>query len=563
MAQPMFGGFSPDDFLRRLGMAGGQPPLPGLSPEFSGETPTPPDNRGAAARLGLPLGPRFDPSAVASQAGTKPTGGAPPQFGGLIPDVPMPADGVKSVSFDPAFTPFTPPPAGNSSGPSFWQQMAASAGQGGQTSQGSPFAPPGASQNNPQLPPFTPMALPEKTPFAPVQVEGAIRTGMHNPSAANPWDRSLTASSAEEELRLRQDAARNSYLDLIRPGGLGLPGTTGPIIGLQPHEAAMLANLSGRHADQLGQGRQIASTADTADRDMQLRALLSNQQSQTLRDNAALDSQTRLGVADKEAASRNNPNVLKLQLAGQYLAANKDPMALGEFMATMARHLPALNGGTTVPGAKGMDTDPITGGPVTRAAQAIRDVKPLFGSADANGGFKLDPNLMKPENLAKLTDTVASLPPEARAEVARQLHRGDLGPVNDLIDRLAGHVANNSLITQRPPTDQGGRLPGQYGIVAGEGATEPVVTLNAIPAGSWFGRRAQAVMGANNVPYNQLTVGGRAIPFTPSDLAGNRANLLGLGEQERRQAVGQTQKSATFLRELLRLQQAQNQPQVK
>ncbi|HUR53515.1 MAG TPA: hypothetical protein VMZ71_05270 [Gemmataceae bacterium] len=449
-------------------------------------------------------------------------------------------------------------PAAAPSGPGFFGDLASQVKPGmGRAEVPAASSNPFAQASAPQLGAFTPAAMPAKTPFEPVAVPGAVRTGMFNPGGSSPWDRSMTASSPEEELRLRQDAKYNGVLDLIRPGGIGMPGTTGPVIGLQPWEVQAMANLGGRQAGDLTAGRQIASGESVADADRMLKLLQGNQTTQSARDVANLHSQTDIQKANIEAQSRNNPNTIKLQLAGQYLAANRDPLGLGEFLGSLARHVPGANG--SLPGAdKGVDTDPVAGGPNLRASQAIGGVKPNFGTATPEGGFKLDPSLMKPENLKKLIDTIDSLPDDAKAAAARQIHRGDLGPANDVIDALAKDFANNSLLTERPPTDQGGSLPGQYGIVAG-GGTDPLVTLNAMPAGSWLARRAQAVNGANNLPYNQITVGGRSMPFEPSPLVGNRATNLGIGQDQRRISAVQADKQARFLRQLIDMQKAQNQ----
>jgi hypothetical protein len=537
--------FDPTEMLRRLGLAGGQPP-PGLP---DGEYPPPAGGDGLLGQIDFRS---LLNSPEMKLAAAKPGAAAP------APKFPEPA---------------APPPAAPQ-GPGFFGRLAQDAPAFGQSPLPLPpgddppkaglFAPAAA----PQMPAFTPAQLPPAQAYAPTRVEGAVPVGRFNPAGDSPWDRSMTASSPEEELRFRQDAAYNRVLEMIRPGGIGLAGTTGPIVGLQPWEAQAMASLGGRMSGDATRAREITAGERTAESDRQLRALLGNQQAQTQRDIAGLetqsrtalgnlDAQTRRDVAQTEAQSRNNPNTIKLQLAGQYLAANRDPLGLGEFLGSLARHVPDATG--ALPGgSKGVDTDPIAGGPNLRASQAISSVRPNFGTATPDGGFKLDPTLMRPENLKKLIDTIDSLPDDAKAAAARQIHRGDLGPANDVIDALAKSFANNSLLTERPPTDQGGALPGQYGIVAGGGA-DPLITLNAMPAGSWLARRAQAVRGANNLPYNQITVAGRSMPFEPSSLIGNRATNLGLGQEQRRVSAAQADKEARFLRLLIDMQKAQNQ----
>jgi hypothetical protein len=366
MFNPAFA-LDPEEMLRRLQRTGGDPPLQLLNGEDVFRA-TQPQAAGSSDGLlsGLDFG-KMLAGAKPPQPITAPPGLFPVRGASDEPDRPPVGSGNPFV-----MSPQLPPPQ---TGPGAFGSMLDNAdaflrATGG--SRPSFAAPPSQTQVSPftpatapQMPAFTPAQLPEKTPFAPVQVDGAIRTGMFNPAGNSPWDRSMTANSAEEELRLRQDAKYNQVLDMIRPGGIGMPGTTGPIVGLQPHEVAALNSLGGRMANDATQGRQIASTEATATRGQDADILRGNQTAQTARDTALLNAQTltnnanlealtKRDVANIEAGSRNNPEVLKQQAVAQMAAA---AIAGGADQETVAAHIASFrkaladSGAVRTPGA--------------------------------------------------------------------------------------------------------------------------------------------------------------------------------------------------------------------
>lgn len=211
-----------------------------------------------------------------------------------------------------------------------------------------------------------------------------------------------------------------------------------------------------------------------------------------------------------------------------------------------------------MPGTKGLDTDPIAGGPNIRAGQTISGLKPTFGKVGEHGAFQADPTMMKPENIGKMIEAWASLPPEAQAAMGRAIHRGDLGAANDQIDAIARYAGENSLMAEPPPIGADMNPPGQYSVQP-QGFKSPVLTLNHIPVPGLAGV-ASAVGSAGNLPYNQLTVGGRTIPFSPARGSNDINKSLGIGADQRRLSGDKAGKSIALLRLLLEQQQAQNQP---
>ncbi len=550
MAQPMFsalGGMTPDEVLRRLGQAGGQPPVQFLNGEEVFQATN------AAGRGGTGLLGNIDFGKVLA-------GAKAPEAANETPGTTGPSAGPQP--------PLAPPPTQAPTGPGGLGRMMGDAaelmgrGSAGQPPQAqSPFAPLAA----PQMPAFSPVAAAEKTPFSPVQVEGAVRTGMFNPAGSNAWDRSVTANSAEEELRLRQDAKYNSVLDMIRPGGIGMPGTTGPIVGLQPWEVQAMANLGGRQAGDLTTGRQIASNEGIQEQERTLRRLTGNQTSQTARDianlnaqsdtqRANLDAQTRRDVAATEAGSRNNPQMLKAQMAGPLLAAVQgDPF---KFAAGMQ----AFEAATGRPGPDGATrsiTDVVAGNPEHRATQSLRSLEPLLGKVGEAGKLQFDPASLK-TNIGKVVETFAALPPEAQAAFVRQTQAGAYGPATDFQDAVADYYARNALVAEPPPMQRGG-MPSQYASQP-EGFAQPLVTLNSMPAATMIGRgmdTAGMVYGSG-IPYNQLTFNGRSIPFDPKGVVnpkGLRAELFGAGHEAQKYAPKNAGNAAAMLRELMKLNQ--------
>lgn len=534
MAMPMFRPQAGDDInemLKRLGMASD----PGTY--TVAEKPRSPEQR----LLDISDGPGG--SAPALPPSGFPLRGA--QDGPDLPPIGATADFGKPLPAPKAEPPQAGPGAFGSlldQGASFMQQTADNRPS---------FAPP-AGASTPSLPPFTPAVLPDRAPFAPVQVEGAVPHGSFNPGGSNPWDRSMTATTPEQELLLQQQAKYNDVLNMVRPQGTYFPSQV-----LQPHEIDAIARLGGQQATNLFNARNMTETGEGHDRQLQADTLKAN-----------LAAQAQLGAADitgkahvAGAQAAHNPAAVKAEFANKFLLGGGDPSLLGEGLATLNRHLsPAATGSSVDPsGVKVLDTDPVSGGPQYRAAQTLRSIAPTLGKADASGVFQMDPAATSPQNMAKLAETFNSLPPDAQAAFARKLHTGQYGPVNDYIDAAARHFAQNALMAEPPPI--GGDLlpPTQYAIQP-EGFASPLVTLNAIPGGNRMAKGAQSVGTWGNLPYNQLTVGGRAIPFAPSSASNDMRATFGMGEGERKLAPDRAGKSAALLRELIALQ---NQTQGK
>lgn len=393
--------------------------------------------------------------------------------------------------------------------------------QGSGPPQASPFqaAPPGqfSPVAAPQMPGFSPAAPPEKTPFAPVQVDGAIRTGMFNPAGNSPWDRSLTANSAEEELRLRQDAKYNAVLDMIRPGGIGMPGTTGPIIGLQPWELQAMASLGGRQANDLTQGRQIASQESVAADDRVLKALMGNQQAQTQRDIASLETQGRTGVANLdaqtkrdvatiEAGSRNNPNTIKAQFAAQFLGSGGSPQQLGGMLHSLQQHL-GPTGSPASPPQPGMPTPQEE----VSAMGAVNNLAAMMGKGQPGPQFQ--PNELNPMEAGKVLDFVAGLKtPGEQNAVLRELMSGRLGNQMAIRDNIirAGAGAHYQV---SPPIDPRTGKPA----FLDDPKNAPPYVVNDAETGSELFRyqtnpQSNAVRAALGSMYGQLPYSQVALP---------------------------------------------------
>lgn len=418
MARPMFA-FDPNDMIRRLGLAGGQPPANGWEDEnlpLAWQSAAA-GNKNLAAGL--------------SPAAASPFGDGGGAFGQMLKDA------GASVANQPLVAATAP------------------------AAQPSPFTPMAA----PQMPAFAPSQMPAQPAFAPVRVDNAIRTGMVNPAGDSQWDRSLTATSPEEELRFRQQAKYNDVLDLIRPGGIGMPGTTGPIVGLQPWEVQALSNLGGRQAGDVTGARQITSAERTADNDRALKALLGNQQTQTQRDVANLeaqsraaaanmDAQTRRDVAGIEAGSRNNPNTIKAQFAAQYLAGGGSPQQLGGMLHSLQQNLSPMGG------AGAMSPPPSAGVPSPQdeigAMGAVNSIAAMIGKGQPGGQFQLGE--FGPEQAGKVLDFVAGLKsPGEQQAVLRELMSGRLGNQMTIRDNLLKVGAGANYQIQPPLNPKTGK----------------------------------------------------------------------------------------------------------
>lgn len=496
MAAPLFNpgfAFDPEEMIRRLGQAS-DPPLQLLNGEEVYRATQPKPSGGLLSGLNFAelMGGNGVRKLIADQPAAKPdaapASGFPLRGAQDGPDLPP----VGAANFG------TPPKPQMSQAPqggpgAFGSMLDAGAdflrqSSGSGSPQASPFQPTPPGQFSPmaapQMPGFSPVAMPEKTPFSPVRVDGAIPTGMFNPAGDSPWDRSMIAYSAEEELRLRQDAKYNQVLDMIRPGGIGMRG-------LQPWELQAMASLGGRQANDLTQGRQIASQESVAADDRVLKALMGNQQSQTQRDIASmesqsragvanLDAQTRLGVAGIEAGGRNNPESMKQQAIMQMAAA---AIAGGADHETVAAHIASLKNALSTHGAIRGSTPGVTSTTGQTPTQVDVNDDEVIASRFLNqvGGIigqgKIGPEFKYKEGLgvgdaAKVLDFLASqraggkMSPGTEAAFWRQAQR--LPNFNQFRDDLvrSGAGANYQI---QPPMDP---RTGKVADLRGDGATQ-------------------------------------------------------------------------------------------
>lgn len=537
--KPRFGSvmdsLSPDELSSRLagvGMAAGSkqtlptksqplspppPPAPPGEDDVIGMTSSPPPSQIGTPQSAPPV---MSSDTVLSRLGgsiPKPQPGAPPSF------MSAPQDAFDNA---PGSSKMLAPP-----------------------SQGSPGGAAGGQ--------FAPFSLPPSPAYEPTYVPNAIRTGMYNPGGSTPWDRGQTANSREEELQLRQQAGYNHVLDLIRPGGLGMPGTTGPIIGLQPHEIAALTALGGQQANNLFQGRKLAEDSSGQDRAQLLDALKANATNQTHLQ--AADITGKAHVAGAQAA--HNPDAVKAQFAAQYLAQGGSPQLLGGMLHSLEGSLRKSS-----PGAAGATGGaPRGSGPSPQdeigAAGSLNSLAAMMGKGPPGHGFQLEN--FNPDQAGKVMDFVAGLKsPGEQEAVLRELISGRLGNQQQIRDNIlrSGASANYQI---QPPIDQRtgkavdwdtmGSQPPPYAIHGDDGSELYRYTHN--PNGTWVNEALQRTIG--NTGYNQLQLpnGAGSVDIDRSLLTPSVfANKLPRQTLESRAKISQ---------QMLRMLMQQNQPQQK
>lgn len=422
MAQPMFGalgGMTPDAILRRLLMTGGQSDAP-----IYGQVDTPDQPGIVANQLAKPQPGVVAPEPSASSAAMAKLATAPPTENKAIGPLPEPLAQPPST-FPPSPQDAFAGAAGSSKSPipSFMQ-----------STQGSAPATP---------PPFTPFNFPPPAPYEPQYVPNAIPSGMHDPSATNPWERGRMASSAEDELRLRQQAAQNDALSLIRAGRSD-PASLA-LHPLQPHEIAAMTALGGQQADNLFKGRQLAESSSSKDREEQLKALIANQQ-----------NQTQLGVADitgkahiAGAQAAHSTAAMKLQLAGQLAAQGKSPQQIGGVLHSFesySGHGPGGPSQSFVP-KPGMPTPDEEVG----AAAILSTIGPMVGSGEPGPNFKLGDDFGQ-DKTAKVMDIIANLKPGEQQAAIRELTSGRYGDPTKWRDNIM-RVGGGAIFQSEPPID--------------------------------------------------------------------------------------------------------------